>query len=40
MNKGDTATAYTSLDGHHWTAAATYNLTRFATSAPLKNGIR
>jgi 2-dehydro-3-deoxygluconokinase len=33
------ATAYTSLDGHHWTAAATYNLTGLDTSAPLKIGI-
>jgi arabinan endo-1,5-alpha-L-arabinosidase len=39
VKQGGTATAYTSLDGHHWTAAATYNLTGFDTSAPLKIGI-
>jgi arabinan endo-1,5-alpha-L-arabinosidase len=39
VKKGDTATAYTSLDGKRWTAAATYNLTGFNTSAPLKIGI-
>lgn len=39
VRRGNTATAYTSLDGHRWTAAATYNLAGFDTAAPLKIGV-
>jgi hypothetical protein len=33
------ATAYTSIDGHTWLPGATYNLSGFSQSAPLKIGL-
>jgi hypothetical protein len=39
VKKGDSVTAYTSVDGHRWTPGATYNLAGFDPAAPLKIGI-
>ncbi|HEX6448196.1 MAG TPA: family 43 glycosylhydrolase [Trebonia sp.] len=39
VKEGDSATAYTSADGHRWTPGATYNLAGFDQKAPLKIGI-
>ena len=39
VKTGDTATAYTSVNGRVWTPGATYNLDGFSTSEPLQVGI-
>jgi arabinan endo-1,5-alpha-L-arabinosidase len=39
VKTGDTATAYTSLNGRNWTPGATYNLDGFSASGPLQIGI-
>jgi arabinan endo-1,5-alpha-L-arabinosidase len=39
VKKGDSATAYTSLDGRHWAPGATYNLAGFDGKAALKIGV-
>lgn len=39
VKRGDTATAYTSLNGRAWTPGATYNLSGFSAHEPLHVGI-